>query len=275
LTGTEAAESGTVTEEGAHEAPVSSQDNRDWETEAREMGWVPEEEFKGERKPAKFKTAQEFVEDIPPYVRKLLEKAEAKFDDRLARLEKTNKANVERLTKQHKQEISDLTAARKKAVADGDAEEVARISDELADKRANAPEAATKDDKDAEEEFVSRNPWYGEDITLTTAAESISRRIAKAYFDKNGEQMPYEENLKQTEAKIKASPEYKAKFPTTAANGHAAVDTGSENPSGHRKGSKTYADLPAEAKRAWDAFDPRIKAELPKEKYAKEYWEDA
>lgn len=271
MTGTEAAESGTVTEEGAHEAPVSSQDDRDWEAEAREMGWVPEEEFKGERKPAKFKTAQEFVEDIPPYVRKLLEKAEAKAEERFKRLEKVHEKTVKKITAIHEKEMAGLKAQRKEAIKAGDVELVEQLDEELEKRRDDAP--LTDDPKEqkaaAEKAFGEANPWYGKNRKMTAFARGISQDLAA-----DNPEMTFDENVSQVLKAVREEfPEYFDIKP--AANGHAAVDTGSENPSGRSKGSKTYADLPAEAKRAWDAFDPRIKAELPKEKYAKEYWEDA
>lgn len=273
MTTEDAGEAGKVeTTQAAPEAAVLSQDDDSaFEAEARELGWVPEAEYKGTRRPEKFKSAREFIEDMPPYVRKLLEKQEAKFNDRLSRIEKVNAKTVDQLTKQHEKQIADLTEARKQAVADGDAAEVARLSDELADKKANAPEKADDDDAKAEEDFAARNTWYGEDPTLTAAAEAFSRQIAKRYYDKHGQQMPYAENLKQVEDKIKASADYKAKFPNDkpAANGHAAVDGGGEG--GPPSRTDPFARL-SNAERAKAADDMK---KYPKIYPTKQSWVDA
>lgn len=238
MTDTQAAESSTVDTQAAAEAAVLSQDTeRDFETEARAMGWVPEEEFKGDKKPARFKSAKEFVEDgeaMSPHVKRLLAAQEKVFEDRIAKIERMNKRTADEVQKRHKQELANLTEARKKAVAEGDAEEVARISDEIAEKKATKADGE-EDDEDldaATEKFAERNPWYGDDPILTNSAETISRKLAADYYKKHGKQMPLDENFKQVEAKIKATPEYKSRYPDDkpAANGHAAVDGGSNEP---------------------------------------------
>jgi hypothetical protein len=266
LTGTEAAESGTVTEEGATEAPVSSQDNRDWETEAREMGWVPEEEYKGERKPAKFKTAQEFVEDIPPYVRKLLEKAESKAEERFKRLEKVHEKTVKKITAIHEQEMAGLKAQRKEAIKAGDVELVEQLDEELEKRRDDAP--LTDDPKakkaEAEKAFGEANPWYGSNRKMTAFARGISQDLAADKPD-----MTFDENVSLVLKAVREEfPEYFDIKP--AANGHAAVEGGGNEPSPNGRAGPLFSKLPPEAK-AQCAKD--VKAGLYKnnEEWAKEY----
>lgn len=235
-------------EGAADRAALSSQDDRDWETEARDLGWVPEEEFKGSKKPERFKTAQEFVEDIPPYVKKLLERQEAKLGDRLARIEKVNAKTIDVLNKQHKQELAALRAERQEAVKAGDGEAVERISDQIEKVKDSAADKEEVEDQNAA--FKKRNAWYGEDEDLTAEAIRISKSLVEAYAVKNGgKQMPVDEMFDKVERKIKQTPEYKAKFGTgtTAANGHAAVDGGGEN-GGGGKANPLFSKLPPEAK---------------------------
>ena len=66
-----------MTEETTDATPATSgdapaNDDATFEPQAREMGWVPESEFKGEKRPAKFLSAKEFVqrgEEFLPIVR--------------------------------------------------------------------------------------------------------------------------------------------------------------------------------------------------------------
>jgi hypothetical protein len=76
------------------------------EAEAREMGWVPESEWKGDKKPAKFFSAAEFIErgqTILPIVQKRAKDAEAKLDalkkeheDRFAKIERMNQIALDK-----------------------------------------------------------------------------------------------------------------------------------------------------------------------------------
>src|SRR5690349_19252632 len=114
---------------------VETETARDFDKEAREMGWVPEAEFKGPKE--KWKPAQNFVEDgekILPIVRSQLkrerearERLEADYAKRFDRLEKVNKTTFEAAQRSHEAEISRLKAAQRAAVASGDEAEYDRL----------------------------------------------------------------------------------------------------------------------------------------------------
>lgn len=244
-------EAGTVegAEKAAPEAAVLSQDDgHDWEAEARDLGWIPEAEFKGSKKPERFKTAQEFVEDIPPYVKKLLERQEKKLSERVANIEKVNSKTIERLTTIHKQEVADLKAQKKQAIADGDVDLVEKLDDKLDKIRDEAP--LTDDPKAkkaaAEKAFGDANPWYGSNRKMTAFARGLSNDLANAATEA-GKSMSYEENITEVLKAVREEfPEYFEKKPTTTANGHAAVDGGSDTPAA--SGKDPLAKLPAEAR---------------------------
>lgn len=263
MTTAEAAESGTVEDTtAAAQAAVSSQDDdKDYEAEAREMGWVPEEEFKGDRPPKVFKSARQFLEDIPPYVKKLLERQEAKFSDRVAKLEKVNDRTVAKITAIHNQEIADLKAAKTAAVKEGDVGEVERLDAEIDKRKNDAP--LTDDPKAvkaaAEKAFGDANPWYGSNRKMTAFARGLSNDLSV-----ENPNLTYEDNIAAVLKAVREEfPEYYDK--KTTANGHAAVDGGSENPGGSNK-SSPLAKLSAEE---------RAKAKDDMKKFPKVYPDEA
>lgn len=211
--------------------------DRDWEAEARKEGWVPEEEFKGTKRPARFKTAQEYVEDgekVTPHVERLLKKQrdeiEADFNTRLGKMAKVNDATVSRLTKIHEGEIADLRAQRKEAARAGDAELVERISTEIDKRQDEAPltDARKPDRGDAEQAFADANPWYGPNRKMTNFAKGFSQDISQAAI-KAGTPISFEDNIKQVLQAVREEfPEYYEKK-DPGPNGHASVDGGGEN----------------------------------------------
>jgi hypothetical protein len=217
------------TEGAADQAALSSQDDRDYEAEARKMGWVPEDEFKGDKKPARFKTAQEFVEDgetLTPHVKRIIANIEKDFAERLTRIEKSHKSTVGKLEEIHKAEVASLKQQKTAAVKAGNVELVAEIDDELDKRRDGAPlQAEEVEDQTAlEDAFAKENDWYGKNIKMTAFAQGISLDLAKKSPD-----MKLSTNLKKVvEAVEEQFPEYFEKKP--AANGHAAVDGGSDAP---------------------------------------------
>lgn len=108
---------------------------RDYEKEAREMGWVPETEFKGEKE--KWKPADQFVQDgerILPIVRSQLkrereerERDKADFAKRTERLEKMTEENLRVIRERHASEIAELRAQQRTAVEAGDLKEFDRL----------------------------------------------------------------------------------------------------------------------------------------------------
>ncbi len=233
MTTEEGAESATVeTNAGASGAPVSSEaTERNYEDTARKLGWVPEDEFKGDRKPERFKSAKEFVEDTSPSVLKVFERLEKDFEDRFKKLERVGQKTLKAVKEGYEAQITDLKSQKTAAVKAGNVELVQRIDNAI-----DATKEAAKDEGDSPIEenvnaaFKKSNPWYGDDDDLTALAIMQSNAVSQAYTLKHGKPMPDKEMLEAVERKVKASPEYKAKFSKTSANGHADVDGGSDDP---------------------------------------------
>lgn len=245
----------------------TDEDTRDWQSEARDMGWVPETEFRGPE--GKWKDAKAFVEDgenVLPIVRsqnkRLREEIAKERDDfakRLAAIERTSKTAFERQKQAHETAMSNLAKEMRRAAAEGDIEKY----DELSVQRDQLDKDAPKDDAPANEtpeqasqraqqEWVSRNDWYRTDFDLAKTAEDYSQWLAR-----NNPDMSLTDNLAATEKHIKEK--YPEKFGApapkkTAANGHAAVDGGSDAPPSHNTQGKLSAKLPPEARAAGQRF---------------------
>lgn len=277
--GGEAAE--VVTTTAAPEAAVSSQESgktaeRDYEAEAAEQGWRPQEEWTG--KPENWKDAKTFVEYGE--VNNRVFKVEKDYAERFKKLEAVTSKTIARLQAAHEKEMAALKAERREAIKTGNIEEVERIDGELEELRDAAP--ANREDAGTNSipvagspehvklirDFNRANPWMIEEPDMAEYAERFSERNAAM-----NDGITFAENMRATEAAVrKKFPNYFANT-KTAANGHAAVDLGGSFPGAPLKAGKGFADLPAEAKRAWENFDPKVKKELPKEKYAKEYFD--
>lgn len=230
---------------------------RDYEAEAREMGWVPEAEFKGDKKPAKFLDAKEFVErgeTVLPFVqrenKRLKEQIEKSAKDHEARFEKLSRMaekTLEAERQRHARELAALQGQRDAAVQKGDVAEFRRLDKEITDHQANAPgevEKPVETQEKAQEvqtAWQKNNDWYGKDAVMTGYANYVSQGFAQA-----NPQITMEENLRLTDEAMRKQ------FPTafknkTDANGHAPVDSGGEP---KPTGSKTplFDKLPQEAK---------------------------
>lgn len=235
----------------AQEAVVSSQEQgsaRDYEAEAKEQGWRPQEEWKGA--PESWKDAKTYVEHgehitrvADARVAKVEKNLKDRFDKRLESLERVSAKAIENLKAQQARELADLRAAKKEAVKAGDVDEVDRLDDEIdalkhdtASASWLADDGLVKDDLSPKEleafqkhnakvqkEFMASQSWWDVDEEMTDFAIGRSQNLA----GKNP-RLPLEDNLRQTlEALRKKFPE---KFTTkkSGANGHAPVDSGGD-----------------------------------------------
>lgn len=182
--------------------------SEDLEVRARDMGWVPEEEFKGDK--AKWKPAEEFVahgEEILPILKKTneglrndLTQIRGDLTATQAALAESREA-IESFKTFHAEEVAErVKAAREKlkaehaaASAAGDHAAVAELTEEMT--RLNAADAAAeKEAKDkaavdarrvADRKDTTPDPvfvawaaenadWYGKDIPRTSLVQGIA-----------------------------------------------------------------------------------------------------
>lgn len=257
-------------------AEVSAEVSAEVVTEARRMGWVPAEEFKGDK--TKWVDADAYVENgrkILPIVKRENEALRADLtalrtqverqnqtiaanQDAMAALEEFHSAETKRKVKEVREKLlSDLKAAKD---AD-DTEAEVRITDALTQNAQALKEAGepakkkeTQPPADHTKEpgfvaWVSENPWFGTDETRTELALFTATRlrqkgvtsVGRPFFDKVSEEM---EKL----------------VPGKAAPAEDKVNGGGR-PSNARGGGKTFSDLPADAKAACDKYETRLVGE--------------
>lgn len=251
----------------------------DIEQQARQLGWVPKEEFKGPEE--RWVDADEFVrkgEEILPIVRqnnrelsrklaenaKVISELQKQVQENSAAMADFRAYHEESLTQALEQQRRELTVQLKEARNEGDVDAELKISDQLDDvrqqqkdmKQKKAEEANKPSTKPAIEEnpdlhpdfpaWQEDNEWFGKDKMRTryamAAAQDITKDPATAHL--KGRAF-FDEVTKQV---FEAFPEDGA-----ARQPSSKVEGGGSTPSrgGSRKG---YNDMPADAKAACDRF---------------------
>ena len=270
-------------------APEGGELDAALETEAREMGWVPKEEWNGD--PERWRPADEFVQrgkEILPIVQSrmqrvidqqktALEKQEKDFSDRI---EKLNKANAVALKKQREQIEAYFDTRKKQAVELGDIEAYEKVSkdekDALAEfdketKEKQKPERSPGPELSPEQRAIrdgwfAENPWFQADALLSHVAQGI-------HVQRGNERPhePLEQNLAYVAQEIRKR--FPEKFAGTQANGKMSGVFGGSRQSGGKVGSLA-ARLPQEARDAAKEFiEDGVFESL--EEYAKVYFEES
>ena len=257
--------------EGETEEVIVEKPSRDWDKDARDMGWKPKDEWHGE--PDGFRDAEEFVkrgEEIVGYMRRdrdvqraKAERAETDRDVRIRRLEAANTASLERQATQHKADIKAISAGQRKATEEGDLAEFDALEakrDALTPPEAPQEQPAHSPDDSAVKEWAKDNPWFYTDPDMRALATSTAGRLAQGGAD--------------VHAQIaEAEKEVRRRFPEKFEAPKAIVETGGQPPKRGPK-PKGVAQLPKEAREAFDGF---VKMGVYKKDdlsdYAQKYWE--
>jgi len=252
-------------------------DNHEVEQEAMQMGWVPEEQFRGDK--SKWRSADEFVErgrEILPIVLKNKEELlvknrvlEAELKEMKVAIEdfkEYRKADKDRM---YKQAMNDLKAKKKEAIETGDGEMAVVLDDaidELRDSQAEekVQKTAAPEQPKVDPEFLSwveQNDWYAKNAVLQHAANAAGVEVQEEFPSLKGKGF-----LDKVAAKVKER--YPEKFGNTRRDNTSSVEEGGN--ATPRNGKKqTYANLPADAKQACDRFVKQ--GIMTAEDYVKEY----
>ena len=265
-----------IDEEVGEEAEVETSEeaggpDESIKADARQMGWVPKEEFRGN--PNDWVDADAFVQrgrEIMPILRKnnerLLDKVKQLEQDMLESrntLGDFRKYHEQALDQQRKAALTQLKAARKEAISNSDGEAFDQIEEYIREveetKVVHAPAPRVAPDPKIEAWF-EKNPWYKDDIALQDVANEVAERLTRGRPDLKGVEF-----LESVKAIVQER--MPAKFKNPARNSPAAVE--GSTPRAPRSG-KSYNDLPSDVKAMCDRFVRDIPG-FTREQFVKDY----
>lgn len=251
------------------------------EEKASKMGWVPQEEWKGD--PEKWRPAEEFVErgeNIVPIMRERIDKLEKELEviSKLnkSELKKVRDSAYEQAKKEYEKELSSLNREKFEAIQEADVEKYQQVEGKILKlQKPEEPQEETSQVNPVFEDWNKKNTWYAPDLsdigdadeTLTLFANAIAGKIQA---DKPN--LPPEQFFAEVEKRVRA--EFPHKFDNPKRKEPAMAETGHQSAP---KTKKTFSDLPDEAKRAYTRTAERLKRqgrEYSKEEYAKAYFEE-
>lgn len=254
---------------------------RDYEAEARQLGWTPKDEFRGDE--SRWIDAEAFIkrgEEQMPLLKKQVQDQKGKIEF----LER----QVKRLTKAEQtaydSAVADIKARQREAVEYGDVkafETLDKELDTLRDRAADAP-AAEEDPNLAFAEFREAHEWY--DLGAQAGATETERRaraLADRLADKYSAQgLQREPGMTPAKFFAKIAEDVREQIPMLggerAPKPKPAVDVAGVTRPGGGRTAKTGANLPPEAKaQALRFFEKGIIKAKDKgealDKFAKDY----
>lgn len=256
----------TTTEETQNEAiqttnETTSQETPSVEDLARSQGWVPIEEFSGDK--SKYVSAETFV-------------AKGELIDRIEQLGKKLKDSektIKMLSEHHskvkesefKRAVAFLKQQKKQAYENGDVDRILELDDKIAEVRETQKTQKQQEEIDeapeshpAFQSWVSENKWYETDSEMRADADTFG----EAYARNNKDKTPAEV-LEYVTKKIKKA------YPEKFTNPNRNKPTGVEGGSGTRQGSsRDTFSLTEEETRVMNTFVRN--GVMTKEDYLKE-----
>jgi len=230
---------------------------RDYEAEARQHGWTPQEEFKGD--PDRWTDAETFVKRADE-VMPLLKKQNSNLKAQIDQLNRTVKRLAKAEQSAYDNAIRDLKAQAEQAVESGDLETYRKVDADLTALQKEASADASPNDAaalDAFDTFRETNLWFDKGALPSASEVEVEARLfADRLAEKYARQgLPNEMEPADFFAKI--AEETEARFPLLKAK-----KTREKPPSavagvtvpGAGRSAKTGANLPPEARRQAERF---------------------
>lgn len=245
------------------ETEAQSEAPRDYEAEARKHGWTPREDFKGD--PGKWVDAETFVkraDEFMPFLKKQNSALKRELDDLRKEVKRASAYFTKAEERAYNRALAELEARHEEAVEAGDVVAAKRVMREVQQLQDEKPIPEAKPEFDEAQarrelnEWIERNDWYVTDDARRRYADFQAESMGPATEWPDGNKAWLEELERRVERKF-------------AERKPVPVATSGSRPAAS-KGGKTYADLPAEAKRACDKFV--AKGIIPnREAYVKAY----
>ena len=243
----------------------------DAETKARDLGWSPKEEFRGD--PDKWIDAESFVkrgEELMPILKANNRKLHDEVSNLRGELGETKKLlgaaaesiealkefNTKATLKVAKEETGKLKDALKEARSEGDVDKELEIADQLKEHQAAikaaetpAPKPTAPSEDPAFKEWAKENEWFGKDKRKSSIAIAIGNELKAD---------PETKDLTGRAFLDKVTEEVEKTLGGTKPNGAGKVEGGGRSSGGSSGGSKTFSELPPDAKAACDKLGVRL-----------------
>lgn len=263
--------------------------------EAESQGWVPKDRFRGNE--SDWVDADTFVKrgrEILPILRKNNEnlirdlnhtKEQLKeFREAAEEFKKFQKESYERKMQDYEKRIQEIKESRAQAISDGDGQKVNALDDALDEAKESFKEAkqaardvtsnTIPDVTDAPpsstiepslQVWLDKNTWFGTDRRMTSIVNGIGESLRLEFPSLKGQ--PFLDKLDEV---------LQEEFPNKFGNNKTKKSPGSPVESGSGRqgrsgsgGSRSYENLPADAKAACDRF---VKQKLmTKEQYVQDF----
>ena len=220
------------------------------EAKARRQGWRPKDEYRGPDE--KWVDAESFLkrsDEELPVMRERLKKQDRDLADLKGTVAKfaEHHAKVEKIA--YERALNEVKKQRREALAIGDADGFEQAEERLAELKEVKPAAtqkeAAKEISPDVQTWVQANPWFQTEPRLAKYAETVC-----------GELQNEDPTRDLSDILKEVAKEVKTRFPEKFANAKRSAPPAVEGAStvAAGKGSKSYANLPAEAKAACDKF---------------------
>ena len=255
------------------------------EERAKTMGWVPQDDFKGD--PEKWTSAEDYVDKadhIMPIMRAQNKKYEEelkaksigwkKTEEELSGLKKTVEKMVRVNTKvserEYERALETIRNEQAKAIDDNDGDKFKELETQKDTLEQNKPEKVevVADAANENPEFtkwVEQNAWYNEDAELRNYSDYMASVVSQQNPQLEGEAL-----FDSVKERVKAT--FPDKFENPNRKLASDVDAGTNQGGSGEIKEKSYRDLPADAKAACDGFVES--GVMTREEYAKDYFEE-
>jgi len=257
---------------GQEGSDSTSETVRDFEAEARQHGWTPKEDFRGDA--SKWVDAETFVkraDEVMPFLKKQNGALKRELDDLKRTMKQFQSFATKAEERAYSRAMADLQAKHNEAVEAGDVAAANRVVKEMTELKSDvadltgAPKGdALADDAPADaqaqvQRWVEASPYYMADESKTKYADLQSDAILKEYGALHKFPGGLEAALKEIDARVDRK--FAARPPVQ--NAPASNRAGA-------KGGKSYSDLPPEAKKQCDRFVKTIPG-FTQAQYVKDY----
>ncbi|MBB2169867.1 hypothetical protein HLH36_16200 [Gluconacetobacter aggeris] len=261
-------------------APVEG--DAEVEAQARRMGWVPRDDFRGDVE--KWRPARDFLDrgmNLLPVLQQQYRALDGRYATMQAQLRDSQKALAD-LTERtrraderaYQRAVRDIEGRRQAAVASGDTTAFAVAERDLQDLRDTAPPAPAPVERVESMppeimDFVQANPWFSRDAEARQDAIAIQSAV-----DRQHPGLSLAERLEITRRKVRQL--HPALFENKRREAPPPVSP-SRGEGGRGGNPRGFEALPAEARREYDRYARALAGKgkpLTKDEWAGYYWEN-